>query len=70
MLAEETSVLSPVTSKAAPHRINWTGEMERAFTRICESVSDICVLTMPLSDDVFSVVTGASSRGIGGVLQM
>ena len=32
MLAEETAILSPATSKSAPSRVVWMGEKERAFT--------------------------------------
>ena len=41
MLAEETAVLSPSTSKAAPNRVVWTGEMDTAFSAICKSVCNI-----------------------------
>ena len=70
LLATETAVLSPSTAKLSPSRVIWTGEMESAFTSICEFISDACVLTIPLPEDAMSIVTDASGRGIGGVLQV
>ena len=69
LLAKETAVLSPSTSKLAPSRVLWTKEMELAFTNICELISNTCKLTIPLPEDVMSLVTDASSLGIGGVLR-
>ena len=45
-------------------------EMESAFHSICKLMSDTCVLTIPLPEDVMSVVTDVSGMGIGGVLQV
>ena len=44
--------------------------MDSAFHSICEYISNACVLTIPLPEDVMSVVTDASGLGIGGVLQV
>ena len=44
--------------------------MESAFHRICESVSNDCVLTIPLPEDAMSILTDAFGSGIGGVLQV
>ena len=35
---------SPATSKVAPSKVNWTKDMELAFTNICRSVSQSCLL--------------------------
>ena len=70
MLAKETATLSPATSKGAPSRVQWTRDMERTFTTIRKCVCDTVMLYVPLPDDKFSVVTDASIRGFGGVLQV
>ena len=44
--------------------------MEDAFKIICELISNSCAHTIPLPEDRFSLVTDASARGIGGVLQV
>ena len=69
-LASDTATLSPATSKAAPAKVLWTGEMELAFSNICKSVSCSCLLTIPLPEDTMSIITDASGSGIGGVLQV
>ena len=70
LLARETAVLTPLTSKLAPSRVVWTREGELAFQNICMCISNVCQLTIPLPEDVFSLVTDASGLGIGGVLQV
>ena len=70
LLASQTAILSPSTSKLAPSNVLWTREMESAFHSICKLISDTCVLTIPLPEDVMSVITDASGLGIGGVLQV
>ena len=69
-LANETAILTPLTSKLAPARIVWTEERELAFHTICNMISHSCVLCIPLPEDVFSLVTDASGLGIGAVLQV
>ena len=69
-LAEQTAVSSPATSKAAPNKVVWSGDMEDAFVVIRKSICVACILTIPLPEDTFSLVTDASGRGIGGVLQV
>ena len=70
LLAKDTAMLTPATSKLAPSKVNWTEEMESAFMRIRECVSSSCILTIPLPEDEMSIVTDASGLGIGGVLQV
>ena len=70
LLASQTAILSPSTSKLAPSKVLWTREMESAFHYICKLISDTCVSTIPLPEDVMSVVTDASGLGIGGVHQV
>ena len=70
LLASDTAVLSPATSKLAPSKVLWTEEMESAFIHIRECISKACILTIPLPEDDMSIVTDASGLGIGGVLQV
>jgi len=66
MLASQTAILSPLTSKLAPAKVVWTGEGELAFRSILRMICDTCVLCIPLPEDVYSIVTHASGLGIGG----
>ena len=68
LLAADTAILSPATSKVAPAKILWTLVMESAFHSICKSVAHACMLTIPLPEYQMSIVTDASGKGIGGVL--
>ena len=69
-LASQTVVLTPLTSKQAPQWIEWTAEGEQAFSNICDFFCSTSVLCIPVSGDVYFIVTDASGRGIGGVLQV
>ena len=69
-LASQTALLTPLTAKQAPQRVEWSEEGKCAYTTICNYFSKMSVLCIPLSDDVFSIVTDASGKGIGGVLQV
>ena len=69
-LAEQTAVLTPLTSKLAPSHVVWTEERELAFSTICMHISQACTLCIPLPEDIFSLVTDASVLGIGAVLQV
>ena len=68
-LASQTAILTPLTTKQAPHRVEWTEEGKCAFKTICTTISNACSLCIPLPNDIFSLVTDASGLGIGGVLQ-
>ena len=67
-LAKQTAILTPMTSKLAPSRVIWTEERELAFQTICMHISEACTLSIPLPEDVFSLVTDASGLGIGAML--
>ena len=69
-LADQTAVLTPLTTKQAPQRVEWTAEGECAFKIICSHFCNVCELHIPLVEDRLSIVTDASGRGIGGVLQV
>ena len=70
MLAEETAGLTPSTSKGAPNTVAWTREMDAAFANICGMISTSTELVIPVPDDVVSLVTNASGKGLGAVLQV
>ena len=69
-LADQTAILTPLTAKQAPQRVDWTEEGMSAFDTICHVLSMSCSLCIPLPSDTFSIVTDASGRGIGGVIQV
>ena len=69
-LADQTAVLTPLTSKQAPLRVVWTEEVMSAFETICKIISNTCCLCIPLPSDTFSIVTDTSGKGIGGALQV
>ena len=48
-----SSVLSPATSKAAPSVVVWDGARLKAFNTLIGMLCDVCVLTIPSSEDVF-----------------
>ena len=70
LLTREMAVLTPLTSKLAPAWVVWMTERELAFNSICQSISNITSLCIPLPEDEFSLVTDASGLGIGAVLQV
>ena len=69
-LATQTAILTPLMTKQAPQRVEWTAEGEHAFSRICNHFCNVCELCIPLPEDNFSLVTDASGKGIGGILQV
>ena len=70
LLATQTAIHSPLTSKLALSRVIWTEERELAFNNVCMHISKACTLCIPLPEDVYSIVTDASGLGIGCVLQV
>ena len=69
-LAHWTSVLTPKTSRQAPPIVEWTGEDEVAFRNICMFFCSHLTLCVLVLGDTISIVSDASGRGIGGVLQV
>ena len=69
-LAHWTAVLTPMTSRQAPQAVEWTEEGVSAFQSICNFFCDPPNLCVPLPCDVLSIVSDASGRGVGGVLQV
>ena len=62
--------MTPKTAKQAPQIVEWSGEEEVAFGNICSFFCNPSTLCVPVLDDVVSIVSDASGRGIGGVLQV
>ena len=69
-LANWTSILTPKTLKQAPPIVDWTGEEVSAFNSICSFFCEPSTLCIPLPHDELSIVTDASGKGIGGILQV
>ena len=69
-LAHWTSLLTPKTGKQAPQIVEWSGEEEVAFNSIRAFFCNPSTLCVPVIHDVISIVSDASGRGIGGVLQV
>ena len=65
-LAEQTAILTPLTTKQAPQRVKWTPQGECAFNTIRSFFCASPILCIPLDSDILSIVTDASGRGIGG----
>ena len=70
LLATQTAILSPLTSKLASSRVIWMEERELAFNYICKHIFKACTLCIPLPEDMYSIVKDTSGLGIGGVLQV
>ena len=66
--ADHSFSLSKETKKAAPNRVTWSKEMESDFNYLCTSLSNSCVLTIPVAKDIFLLQTDASGKGISGIL--
>ena len=52
-LANQTAILTPLTTKQVPQRVEWTEEGKSAFTCICDVISNACSLCIPLPSDSF-----------------
>ena len=70
ILAEETAVLTPATSRRAPNTVAGTSEMDQAFCNICGIVSMSSELVIPVANDVLSLVSDASRRGLDAIVQV
>ena len=68
--AQWSSVLTPATSKFAPTVVTWGPEMLEAFNTLRVSLCQCCVLNVPEGEDMFSLHTDASGRGIGATLNV
>ena len=68
--AQLSSILSPDTSKLAPNVITWDERKLEAFNSLKVCLVDVCVLTVPSSEDSFILNTDASGLGIGATLNV
>ena len=68
--ADHSFSLSKETKKAAPNQVTWSKEMESDFNYLCTSLSNSCVLTIPVATDIFLLQTDASGKGISGILSV
>ena len=63
-------VLPPETSKKAPSVVVWNGDRLEAFNTLKGILCTVCALTIPSSEDCFSLNTDASGLGIGATLNV
>ncbi len=63
-----SALLIPATSLEAPRRVEWSREMERAFSSLCKSLCQLVTLYVPRPTDVFILYIDASGVGVGGCL--
>ena len=68
--ADYSSCLSPSTSKKASSVVQWTEEMLQAFHSLKLTLCNVCELTVPVQNDVFSLHTDASGAGLGATLNV
>ena len=68
--AEHTAVLTTVTRKTAPIKVEWTTALEDEFQYLHHSLSHIPSLTFPTQKDPFLLQMDASTVGIGTVLSV
>ena len=65
-----SSALSPSTSISAPAVVDWDEGKLEAFNHLRVSLCNMCILTIPSSEDMFCLHTDASAMGIGATLNV
>ena len=68
--ANWSALLTPDTSKHAPGIVCWDADKLEAFNTLKVSLVSVCVLTVPVSDDQFTLHTDASGAGVGATLNV
>ena len=68
--ASYSAILSPATSKAAPSVVVWDSARLEAFNTLKGLLCTVCALTIPSSEDCFTLNTDASGLGIGATLNV
>ena len=68
--AWHSSSLSPSTHLTAPAVVSWDDSKLEAFQHLKVSLCNLCILTIPSSEDEFSLHTDASAMGIGATLNV
>ena len=66
--SDTAAVLTDLTRKAGPNRVDWTAQCEQAFRALKNVLCSDAVLKSPDFDQPFVLQTDASDRGIGAVL--
>ena len=66
--ANFSSTLTPATVMGMPKQLSWSPSMLDSFDQLRVALSNVLCLCIPSCSDVFTLVTDASSRGIGSVL--
>ena len=65
-----SSLLTPSTCHTAPGRVLWSSKMVEALRALRLVLCNVCVLHVPVAEDVFSLHTDASAGGVGAVLNV
>ena len=65
-----SSCLSPSTSKKASSVVQWTEGMLQAFHSLKLTLCNVCELTVPVQNDVFSLHTDVFGAGLGATLNV
>ena len=68
--ASYSCIPSPETFKKAPSVVVWNGDRLEAFNTLKGILCTVCALTIPSSEDCFSLNTDASGLGIGATLNV
>lgn len=68
--AEDSSYLTPATSKSSPRMVQWSLDMEDAFHRLVGKLCHVTILCVPSPTDNLVLHTDASGRGVGAVLSV
>ena len=68
--ADQSSILTPATSKMAPRTVVWTPGMLDAYNSLASKLCNFCLLTIPLPTDTYTLHTDASVLGLGAVLNV
>lgn len=66
--SERSAILTDLTKNAAPNKVRWTEECERAFQDLKEAICREPVLHSPDFNKPFILQTDASQNGLGAVL--
>jgi hypothetical protein len=66
--AAKSSVLTDLTKKGLPNKVQWNSEHDRAFESLKTSLVNAPILQIPNFGETFILRTDASNNGIGAVL--
>ena len=65
--ADQSSIMTPATSKMAPRKVVWTPRMLDDYKSLGSKLCSFCLPTIPLPTDTYTLHTDASLLGLGAV---